>query len=670
MTKTLRANSPGFPDPSQERTVMGAWERVVGGGPLPANGLRSIIEGSWQRCLSQAVDPGRRQAPTVLSADDLVVLRRRHRELVEASARVMAEAHDFLSESGTIMMLTDQTGVVLQSEGDPGAVESGFDIRLMTGANWSEVDCGTNAIGTALSLGMAVQVHAGEHFCVGPKAWTCSATVVRDPASGEVLGALDVSGLQRTFDRHCLALAQETAGRIEDRLAAREMELRERLLEAGLGRLSRAVSGGLVFFDRRGRLIKADARAGESLAAMGIALERAGEIRIDADAPEGRLPDWLRAELMERVVESGEALGTIVLMPSPLRLESSASRGAVPAVASARLRAEPADRFGGIIGGSALLRQAVHKARMLANLDAAVLLQGETGVGKELFARAIHENGPWRQGPFIAVNCGGLPRDTVASELFGYVEGAFTGARRTGMVGKVEAANAGTLFLDEIGEMPLDVQPYFLRVLEGGEVYPLGTNRPRHVQFRLVAASNRDLLAEVGAGRFRSDLFYRISATAVQIPPLRERAEDISALVERFSRDVAQRHGVPVRRFEADVLHALAAYAWPGNVRELRNVVEGLALLSAGDVVGVADLPSNIASSIEGTPEWAASEAGLEDVERDAIAAAIRKHRGNLTRAATQLGISKSTLYLKVEKYTLDSVVREVRLATRWFAHP
>jgi sigma-54 dependent transcriptional regulator, acetoin dehydrogenase operon transcriptional activator AcoR len=665
MTKTPCANSPGFPDPRQERTVMGAWERFVGGDALPSNGLRSIIEVSWQRCLSLAVDPGRTRAPTVLPAEELVVLRRRHRELVEASARVMAEAHDFLSESGTIMMLTDPAGVVLQSEGDPGAVESGFDIRLMTGANWSEVNCGTNAIGTALSLRQPVQVHAGEHFCLGPKAWTCSATVVRDPASGEVLGALDVSGLQRTFDRHCLALAQETAGRIEDRLAAREMELRERLLEAGLGRLSRAVSGGLVFFDRRGRLIKADARAGESLAAMGIALERAGEIRIDTDAPEGRVPDWLRAQLVERVVEGGEQLGTIVLLPSPVRLESSASRGAVPPVASARLRAEPADHFGGIIGGSALLRQAVHRARMLANLDTAVLLQGETGVGKELFARAIHENGSRRHGPFIAVNCGGLPRDTVASELFGYVEGAFTGARRTGMVGKIEAANAGTLFLDEIGEMPLDIQPYFLRVLEDGEVYPLGTNRPRHVRFRLVAASNRDLLAEVGGGRFRSDLFYRISVTSVQIPPLRERTEDISALVESFSRDVARRHGVPVRRFDADVLRAFEAYAWPGNVRELRNVVEGLVLLTAGDVVGVADLPANIASSVKGKSESVASEARLQDVERDAIAAVIRKHRGNLTRAATQLGISKSTLYLKVEKYTLESVVREVRLATR-----
>src|SRR5262245_57360359 len=331
-------------------------------------------------------------------------------------------------------------------------------------------------------------------------------------------------------------------------------------------------------------------------------------------------------------------------------------RGAIPSIAPARVRAEPADHFAAILGGSELLRQAVHRARMLANLDTAVLLQGETGVGKELFARAIHEDGCGRHGPFVAVNCGGLPRDTVASELFGYIEGAFTGARRTGMVGKIEAANAGTLFLDEIGEMPLEVQPYFLRVLEGGEVYPLGSNRPRQVQFRLVAASNRDLLADVGAGRFRSDLFYRICVTSVQIPSLRERREDVSILVERFRRDIAERHGVPVRRFDADVLRAFEGYAWPGNIRELRNVVEGLALLTEGDVVRVADLPANIVSAVQGKAESVASEGGLQGVERDAIANAIRKHGGNLTRVATQLGISKSTLYLKLKKYTLEPV--------------
>jgi transcriptional regulator with PAS, ATPase and Fis domain len=185
------------------------------------------------------------------------------------------------------------------------------------------------------------------------------------------------------------------------------------------------------------------------------------------------------------------------------------------------------NRFGQIVGTSGALRLAVQKARLLADVDTPVLLEGETGVGKEVFARAIHAGGRYRQGPFVAVNCGGLPRNLLGSELFGYVDGAFTGARRSGMVGKVEAAHGGTLFLDEIAEMPIDLQPYLLRVLEAGEVYPVGSNQPRTVRFRLVAASNRVLRTEMSAARFRMDLFYRVSVTSLRIPALRERKEDI-----------------------------------------------------------------------------------------------------------------------------------------------
>jgi sigma-54 dependent transcriptional regulator, acetoin dehydrogenase operon transcriptional activator AcoR len=241
---------------------MEAWERFLQNGEIAPNTVRAPIERSWSRCLSAGVDPARVQAPTVLPAEELMTLRALHRELIEASVPIMAQAREFLSASGTILMLTDPSGIVLQTEGDPSALEAALDIRLMIGANWTELNCGTNAIGTALSMREPVQVHACEHFCIGIKPWTCSAAVVHDPVNGEVLGALDVSGLQRTFNHHCLALVLTAADRIEERLMNREMELGDRLLVAGLGRLSRLATGGLLFFDRKGRLIKADARAG------------------------------------------------------------------------------------------------------------------------------------------------------------------------------------------------------------------------------------------------------------------------------------------------------------------------------------------------------------------------------------------------------------------------
>jgi len=667
----------GFPHPDEEKQVMAAWDRFLRGAEMPSNAVRSVIERSWSRCLSAGVDPGRSRAHAPVRVEELGTLQHPHRDLIDASVPVMQQARDFLSESGTMMILTDPTGVILETEGDPATLDAAQDVRLVGGANWDELACGTNAIGTALSVRQPVQVHAAEHFCAGIKPWTCSATVVRDPASGEILGALDVSGLSGTFHRQWLALAVVAAGRIEASLAAREMGLRHHLLEAGLRRLLKTSPGGLLFFDRKGCLIKVDAAGGRSLAAMGIELDSRDDKRIDAfdadsamRAGRATLPQWLRPEWVEPVIRGGKRVGTIVVLSDPFQ-RGSGPRGVHSRGAPLQSGNEPDGGVGEIIGSSGALRQAVEKARQLASLDAPVLLQGETGVGKEMFARAIHAGGHRKNGRFVALNCGGLPRDILASELFGYVEGAFTGARRSGMIGRIEAAAGGTLFLDEIGEMPLELQPYFLRVLDGGEVYPLGDSKPRKVQFRLVAATNKDLRAEVTAGRFREDLFYRVFVTALRIPALRERKEDISTLVEHFSGEVSRRYGASMKRFEPEVLDAFERYAWPGNVRELRSVVEGMVMLATGDAVTVADLPPEIASSITeaslqlAVPTPSATVTNLEAVERAAISTAIAGCHGNLTLVAKELQISKSTLYAKVRKHALDQILLEARLHGR-----
>ena len=660
-----------LPQPDHDRQIMMAWERFLQDGALASTTVRHLIERSWERCRAAGIDPALVQAAAPLVDAEITALRSRYRDLLEASVPIMAQAREILSESGTIMILTDPQGVILQTEGDPATVDAARTIHLETGANWHELACGTNAIGTALSVGRPVQVHAAEHFCAGIKPWTCSATVVRDPSHGDVLAVLDVSGLRGSFNRHALALAMAAAGRIEERLLGQELAVRHRLLEAGLGRLTRIAPSGVLVFDRKGRLIKADTHAGELLRAMGVTRTLTLDMRLEAlsteDTPpagEVPLPAWLRPEWIEPVLEGGRRLGTLVVLPEPRR--GSGQR--TPHTAATALTSG-GDRgsHGHLIGNSTSFRQALEKARRLAAVDVPVLLQGETGVGKEVFARTIHAGGPRQHGPFVALNCGGLPRDLLASELFGYVEGAFSGARRTGRIGQIEAARGGTLFLDEIGEMPLELQPSLLRVLEDGKVAPLGENRPRQVDFRLVVATNRDLRAEVAAGRFRMDLFYRVSVTAVAIPALRERQEDIPALVEHFSHAVARRHGMPVKRYEPEVLRAFEHYTWPGNVRELRNVVEGLVLLTTGKTVTIADLPSEFAATIaarkppHGAP-GAISVTGLEAVEREAIMAAIQTSHGNLTQVARDLHIAKSTLYLKIKKFQLDHVLRTIKL--------
>ncbi len=320
-----------------------------------------------------------------------------------------------------------------------------------------------------------------------------------------------------------------------------------------------------------------------------------------------------------------------------------------------------------IIGNEQGLRSVVQRARRLAGVEATVLLGGETGVGKQLFARALHEESQNRHGPFVALRCGGLSKELLANELFGQVGGAFGGAQRSSRLGKIQAAHGGTLFLDEVAELPLALQPYLLRVLEGGEVYPLGGTTPRQVRFRLISASNRQLRTEIAEGRFRTDLYYRISVTSLHIPALRERTQDLPALISHFAEAAAKRYGVPRKRFSVEVARAFESYSWPGNVRELRNVVEAMVLLAPGDVVDLSSLPAELTAPAASGGTAAAVRriqyGGLGLAERDTICAAIRTRQGNLAQAAKDLRISRSTLYSKVKQHALDPLLTEARLS-------
>jgi DNA-binding NtrC family response regulator len=290
----------------------------------------------------------------------------------------------------------------------------------------------------------------------------------------------------------------------------------------------------------------------------------------------------------------------------------------------------------------------------LAPLDLPVLLLGETGAGKEVVARSIHKAGPRAVAPFIAVNCGALTRELLASELFGYAEGAFTGARRGGFPGKFEQADGGTLFLDEIAEMPLDLQPHLLRVLQDGVVIRLGDTRERRIVVRIIAATNRDLQGEVAAGRFREDLYHRLCVTSLRQPALRDRPEDIAVIVDQMNVRFAAKYGCPPRTIAAEVLDVFRRYRWPGNVRELKNVFEAMFALSDGDLIDAAQLPPEMAASAVHAA-WPASAAAqpivsgrLDDLERHAVTSAIVRCKGNLSQAARSLGISRSTLYVKL----------------------
>lgn len=650
-----------FSRPEEDSRVRESWESFLRNGGASPDSLRCLVEDSWKRCVGANVDPSIDRAASPLPARDVSVLKHQLRDLLEASKPVMVLARDFLSETGTVMVLTDQEGVVLEVEGDGSAMGPAEKVHLLPGASWNEAQCGTNAIGTAISLGQPVQIHSEEHFCEGIKRWTCSAAVIRDPVHGQLLGVIDVSGLSRNYSRHSLSLVVATANRIESFLAKKELQFRIRLMERSISQLAASDGSGAILVDRHGFPIKVNENAPALLSSLGGQIDLNNPDRIDGISAGSEpvtnadvLPSWLRAEWVEPIFDNGERVGSVVRVPN----RSSSSRVSNAAVFSRR-QTEPKSAFPGAKGSSPELQQAIDKATQLAKSRVPILLLGETGVGKEVFAQGIHALSKNCDGPFVALNCGGLSRELLASELFGHVEGAFTGSRRGGVAGKIEAADGGTLFLDELGEMPMDLQPHFLRVLEDGQIYRLGDTKPRQVKFRLIAATNRDLRQEVAEGRFRIDLFYRVSVTSIRIPALRDRQGDIRELAKSFIRQLCELHEVEEKVFDPLALKKLEQYPWPGNVRELRNTIEGLVLTVQSDVVGHDDLPPELLAGTNGVDDPredvpVANLSGLAKSEFEQICKVLRETSGNATLAAKQLGIAKSTLYLKLKKYSLD----------------
>jgi two-component system, NtrC family, response regulator AtoC len=314
--------------------------------------------------------------------------------------------------------------------------------------------------------------------------------------------------------------------------------------------------------------------------------------------------------------------------------------------------------FEGIVGNAKVLLRVLDQAARVAQRDATVLIQGETGTGKELIARAIHHNSPRHHRPFVAINCGAIPKDLVESELFGYARGAFTGALNS-KAGRIELADGGTLFLDEIGELPLEAQVKLLRVLQEGELAKLGESAPVKVDVRVIAATHRDLSAMVEDATFREDLYYRLAVVPLKVPPLRERREDIPGLIEALQQRIRQRHRLPEMRLSPTVHQRLISYTWPGNVRQLENILERLMLLASSNVITAEDLPEELispsASSAVLWPTLPEEGLSLEGIERELISRALEKFKGNQTQAARYLDISRRTLIYRMEKHGLGA---------------
>lgn len=586
--------------------------------------MRDLIANSWRRCQEGGVNALQRQTACVHHPTALDGIWLRSGELRRAAKPVLARMSSLLRDTGSVAVLCDSNGVILEMEGDLSTRLEGERIHLATGAVWSELAAGTNGIGTSLATGEIVIVRGEEHYCEGMKKWDSAAALLHDPADAVPIAGFGLFGLRGTCNSHWAALVSIAAALIHS-----ELTTLYRIGPVGLSGQRGSWVGGGTPVPRSERCMAPDGRRGGSI--------------IDTPGP-GEPAHHSPAATHEAVLPYGGRLITDLNAPAIIKKHASKP---------ARSDSFPAggDPFPGIIGTSPAIQRAKQMAWRLASVNVPTLLRGPTGVGKEVVARAIHEASDRRRAPFIAVNCGAIPRDLLGSELFGFSDGAFTGARRGGLPGKFEAANGGTLFLDEIGEMGLEQQPYLLRAVENGEIFRIGETRPRKLDVRILAATNRRLEDEVSARRFREDLLFRLSVTTIDLPQLRDRHGDIPLLVAHFARKAAERHGMCEKQFSASALSTLEAYNWPGNVRELNNLVEQITILSPGYMVAASDLPPEIRTARHHA--HLPPQPSLDAAERTAIINALRETGWNVSRSARLLGIAKSTLYLKIARYGL-----------------
>ena len=633
------------------REISKAWTRFLtdrNGPSLPMTGVRSVIYNSWVRSDTGGVKPDQCAAPTADRGAMLTKSSHVNAELRRATQAALSSIGELLSGAEAMLILTDRDGLILETVGDVSTLSKAGKINLNVGGVWSESASGTNGIGTSLATGRPVYVHGEEHFCEGMKAWSCAGAPIRDPIDGTIIGIINLSGLTTIFQKHNAAFAATVARDIETALRHEQWQQNMRLMEAIIGKYparAQDPTDGLAIVDRFGRLIfnrNTGLGVGQSNRDLGLGARF-------LELPDGiseenilaSLPAEHRCQDIRLINIDGEVKGAALVFTAPRPLAAPPQRMLTTAPPGISI----GDSNLKIVGNSDAILEAIDLANRVAAFNTPTLIEGETGVGKELFARLIHYRmSPGQTRRFTAINCGALTPHLFDNDV----------------LKPMQAAEFGSLCLDEIGELPIDIQPYLLRVIEDRMTGLYGPEQP-DPSVRILSLTNRVLLDEVEAGRFRRDLFYRISTIILKIPPLRERGDDILLIAQHYNLKVSAETGRDPLTFGSDVQDALMSHLWPGNVRELRNTVAALHFLAKSRTVALADLPREIFAQTgpkvttdepgKRFPNRSANPESLKHAEEALIQNALVHHRGNMSQTAKSLGISRPTLYRKMQTF-------------------
>jgi len=641
------------------------------GNPYKCKARQPIVE-SWDRCYHGGVDPYDDKIHHRLDDLNLHKVLKEKEKLIEIAKPFMSKLHEFFRGAGLIVVLTDENGCILEMLCDEDTRQQPMTRCFYPGISWREEAVGTNAIGTVLKLGEPLQVAGAEHYCKKIHSFVCSAASIFD-SNGRIIGVLDISYASSASQLHTLGIVAVIAEAITAKLGIWQKNCELVLLTKRMTNFFNSVSDGVLIVDNNEVVIEINP-AGKAM--LGKSEQNVVGIEFNRlfDNNSGALLTTRKWYHNIEIIVDTKSDGHLVVSCEPILNDQDEITGGIIFLRQSKQVKNMVNhsngnsatlQFSDIIGKSVEIREVIHVATRAAATTSNVLLHGESGTGKEIFAQAIHNQSSKHNGPFVAVNCGAIPRELIGSELFGYEEGAFTGAKRGGKPGKFELASGGTLFLDEIGDMPLEQQTALLRVIQERKVTRIGSDKMIPVTIRLICATHKNLLEEVEKGAFRLDLFYRLNVLSIIIPPLRERREDIQPLFEHFLEKLSCEQGCEFSVVD-EVIPYLTGYHWPGNVRELQNVIEHAACLAENGVITVGHLPEMLFAPdlhmILASPQT--DETIFSREQRQKMAEFTEKYRiiskldafaGNVSRVAKELGISRKTLYNKMRLHAIKN---------------
>ena len=625
-----------------------------------------IIKKSHERSRKYGIQREQVVSKKILKGQAVVDNIKKNEELIRTAAPFMKIVYDFLIGSGFFIILTDKEGCILNIIGDKGILDAARDMDMVIGAYMDEKSIGTNAMGIAISEDVAIQVSATEHFVTAYHKWTCSAAIIHDE-NANIIGTLNLTGNSKLVHPHTLGLVVAAVKSIESQMNSEKVQNELAKSYLYMNTVMDSMDYGIIAVDFNGvvrninmascdmlKIVKAEMMNNSIEKVLDNWQEVFKQVKEQKDYHDEEIV-LTRHGIRERYTlsayaikgENNDFIGMVLTIKEIQRVLNLVNK-----YTGGRARYI----FEDIIGESSSIKRVIDNARNIASSPSTILIEGESGTGKEVLAQAIHNASDRKNNSFVAINCGAIPKNLIESELFGYEDGAFTGAKRGGMPGKFELANGGTLFLDEIGEMPLDMQVSLLRVLQEGCVTRIGSNRNIYIDVRIIAATNKELGKEIEKGTFRRDLYYRLSVIPICLPPLRDREDDIMLLFNHFLSVKAEKLRKPIPSISHEIYSNILTYNWPGNIREIENFVENIVNLDGNTTFDIENRQATVqcikkcVSKID-EQQYICS---LEELEKKAIIASIKKFHGNITKVAKMLGISRNTLYVKMKKYNVE----------------